>query len=85
MKVMLNLNWAHLFKAVNLKLCCAVVKRRIQDRELAIIVGSISVSTKCCILQLETLSTLLCTGFYPGKSERNTWVMRVSHYIKKLN
>ena len=44
----------------------AVVKRRTRDREVP---GSIPTSSKCCFLEQETLSTLLSTGFYPGKKE----------------
>ena len=42
----------------------AVVKRRTRDREVP---GSIPTDSKCCFLEQETLSTLLSTGFYPGK------------------
>ena len=44
--------------------CGAVVKRRTRDREVP---GSIPTNCKCCFLEQETLSTLLSTGFYPGK------------------
>ena len=47
----------------------AVVKRRTRDREVS---GSIPTNSKCCFLEQETLSTLLSTGFYPGK-KRATW------------
>ena len=57
--------------------CGAVVKRRTQDREVP---GSIPTNCKCCFLEQETLSTLLSTGFYPGK-KRATW--KIS--IKLLN
>ena len=49
--------------------CGAVVKRRTRDREVW---GSIPTSSKCCFLEQETLSTLLSTGFYPGK-KRAKW------------
>ena len=42
----------------------AVVERRTRDREVP---GSIPTDSKCCFLEQETLSTLLSTGFYPGK------------------
>ena len=57
--------------------CGAVVKRRTRDREVP---GSIPTNCKCCFLEQETLSTLLSTGFYPGK-KRATW--KIS--IKLLN
>ena len=44
--------------------CCAVVKHRILGRR---VVNSIPKSTKCCVLEQDTLSTLLSTGFYPGR------------------
>ena len=47
----------------------AVVKHRTRDREVP---GSIPTNSKCCFLEQETLSTLLSTGFYPGK-KRATW------------
>ena len=40
------------------------VKRQIQDGGLA---GLIPVSTKCCVLEQVTLSTLLSNGFYSGR------------------
>ena len=46
-----------------------MVKRRTRDREVP---GSIPTNSKCCFLEQETLSTLLSTGFYPGK-KRATW------------
>ena len=49
--------------------CGAVVKRRTRDQEVP---GSIPTNCKCCFLEQETLSTLLSTGFYPGK-KRATW------------
>ena len=49
--------------------CGAVVKRPTRDREVP---GSIPTNCKCCFLEQETLSTLLSTGFYPGK-KRATW------------
>ena len=57
--------------------CGTVVKRRTRDREVP---GSIPTNCKCCFLEQETLSTLLSTGFYPGK-KRATW--KIS--IKLLN
>ena len=53
---------------------CAVVKNRTRDRELR---GPIPTNIKCCFLEQETLSTLLNTGFYPGK-KRATWKISVS-------
>ena len=50
-------------------ICGAVVKHRTRDREVP---GSIPTKSKCCFLEQETLSTLLSTGFYPGKN-RTTW------------
>ena len=46
--------------------CGAVVKHQTPDREVP---GSIPTNSKCCFLEQETLSTLLSTGFYPGKKE----------------
>ena len=36
-------------------------------------------STKCCVFEQDTLSTLVSTGFYPGSPARNTQ-LRVSQY-----
>ena len=49
--------------------CCAVVKHLIQDQEL---VCSTPVSTQCWVLEQDTLSTMLSTGFYPGRPACNT-------------
>ena len=46
----------------------AVVKRRIQNRELA---GSTPAITKCCVLDQGTLATWLSTGFYPERRAKN--------------
>ena len=54
--------------------CGAVVKHRTRDREVP---GSIPTNIKCCFLEQETLSTLLSTGFYPGK-KRATWKISIS-------
>ena len=54
--------------------CGAVVKHRTRDREVP---GSIPTNIKCCFLEQETLSTLLSTGFYPGK-KRATWKISTS-------
>ena len=54
--------------------CDAVVKHQIRDREVP---GSIPTNCKCCFLEQETLSTLLSTGFYPGK-KRATWKISTS-------
>ena len=54
------------FLLIFVERCGAVVKRRTRDREVP---GSIPTSSKCCFLEQETLSTLLSTGFYPGKKE----------------
>ena len=58
-----------IFRAVSQERCGAVVKRRTRDREVP---GSIPTNSKRCFLEQETLSTLLSTGFYPGK-KRATW------------
>ena len=55
--------------ALYVERCGAVVKRRTRDREVP---RSIPTNCKCCFLEQETLSTLLSTGFYPGK-KRATW------------
>ena len=47
---------------------------RTRDREVP---GSIPTNSKCCFLEQETLSTLLSTGFYPGK-QRATWKISIS-------
>ena len=44
--------------------CGAVVKHWTRDRG---VVSSIPTSTKCCVLEQDTVSTLLSTGFYPWK------------------
>ena len=44
--------------------CGAVVKHRTHDWED---VGSIPTSCTCNVLEQDTLSTLLSTGFYPGR------------------
>ena len=51
----------------NVERCGAVVKHRTRE-----VPGSIPTNSKCCFLEQETLSTLLSTGFYPGK-KRATW------------
>ena len=33
--------------------------------------GSMPASTKCCVLEQDTLSILLGTGFYPGRPEND--------------
>ena len=60
--------------------CGAVVKRWIQDHELAC---STLTSTKHCVLEQDTLSTLLSTGFYPGRPAHNTQKMWVSPIYRK--
>ena len=57
-----------------IQLCCAAVKNRTRDREVP---GSIPTNIKCCFLEQETLSTLLSTGFYPGK-KRAMWKFSIS-------
>ena len=52
--------------------CGVVVKRRTRDREVP---GSIPTNTNN--LEQDTLSTLLSTGFYPGK-KRATWKISTS-------
>ena len=61
----------------------AVVKRRTRDREVP---GSIPTDCKCCFLEQETLSTLLSTGFYPGK-KRATWKIstRLLNVLPSIN
>ena len=63
--------------------CGAVVKRRTRDREVP---GSIPTNCKCCFLEQETLSTLLSTGFYPGKT-RATWKIstRLLNVLPSIN
>ena len=63
--------------------CGAVVKRRTRDREVP---GSIPTNCKCCFLEQETLSTLLSTGFYPGK-KRTTWKIstRLLNVLPSIN
>ena len=61
----------------------AVVKRRTRVREVP---GSIPTNCKCCFLEQETLSTLLSTGFYPGK-KRATWKIstRLLNVLPSIN
>ena len=68
-----------------LERCSAVVKRWIQDRELASwgMGGLTPASNKCCVLEQKTLSTLLSTGFYLGRPAGNTLKMKVLRYIKR--
>ena len=47
--------------------CCAVVKRRDQDRKLK---GSTPTSTKLCVIEQGTLTILLRAGFYSGRPAR---------------
>ena len=63
--------------------CGAVVKRRTRDREVP---GLIPTNCKCCFLEQETLSTLLSTGFYPGK-KRATWKIstRLLNVLPSIN
>ena len=63
--------------------CGAVVKHRTRDREVP---GSIPTNSKCCFLEQETLSTLLSTGFYPGK-KRATWKIstRLLNVLPSIN
>ena len=63
--------------------CGAVVKRRTRDREVP---GSIPTNCKCCFLEQKTLSTLLSTGFYPGK-KRATWKIstRLLNVLPSIN
>ena len=67
----------------SLERCGAVVKRRTRDREVP---GSIPTNCKCCFLEQETLSTLLSTGFYPGK-KRATWKIstRLLNVLPSIN
>ena len=66
-----------------LERCGAVVKRRTRDREVP---GSIPTNSKCCFLEQETLSTLLSTGFYPGK-KRASWKIstRLLNVLPSIN
>ena len=61
----------------------SVVKHRTRDREVP---GSIPTNCKCCFLEQETLSTLLSTGFYPGK-KRATWKIstRLLNVLPSIN
>ena len=63
--------------------CGAVVKHWTRDREVP---GSIPTNSKCCFLEQETLSTLLSTGFYPGK-KRATWKIstRLLNVLPSIN
>ena len=63
--------------------CGAVVKRRTRDREVP---GSIPTNSKRCFLEQETFSTLLSTGFYPGK-KRATWKIstRLLNVLPSIN
>ena len=63
--------------------CGAVVKHRTRDREVP---GSIPTNSKCCFLEQETLSTLLSTGFYPGK-KRASWKIstRLLNVLPSIN
>ena len=54
--------WCTVFSCV--ERCDAVVKHRTQVREVP---GLIPTNSKCCFLEQGTFSTLLSTGFYPGK------------------
>ena len=48
--------------------CGAVVKHRIWDQEVdQEVVGSILTTTKCCVLEQDTLFTLHSTDFYSGR------------------
>ena len=66
-----------------LERCGVVVKHRTRDREVP---GSIPTNCKCCFLEQETLSTLLSTGFYPGK-KRATWKIstRLLNVLPSIN
>ena len=69
--------------AHKLERCGAVVKHRTRDREVP---DSIPTNCKCCFLEQETLSTLLSTGFYPGK-KRATWKIstRLLNVLPSIN
>ena len=66
--------------------CGAVVKHQTRYREVP---GSIPTNIKCCFLEQETLSTLLSTGFYPGKKrviwKISTSLLNVSTSINKVD
>ena len=70
-------------RQIHFKRCGAVVKHRTRDREVP---GSIPTNSKCCFLEQETLSTLLSTGFYPGK-KRATWKIstRLLNVLPSIN
>ena len=63
--------------------CGAVVKHRTRDREVP---DSIPTNSQCCFFEQETLSTLLSTGFYPGK-KRATWKIstRLLNVLPSIN
>ena len=73
----------HVEIASQVERCGAVVKHRTRDREVP---GSIPTNSKCCFLEQETLSTLLSTGFYPGK-KRATWKIstRLLNVLPSIN
>ena len=76
-------NWPNQIISLNVERCGAVVKRRTRDREVP---GSIPTNSKRCFLEQETLSTLLSTGFYPGK-KRATWKIstRLLNVLPSIN
>ena len=83
-------NWPRVFRGQviqrcewTMEHCGAVVKHRTGDREVP---GSIPTYSKCCFLEQETLSTLLSTGFYPGK-KRATWKIstRLLNVLPSIN
>ena len=78
-----SLDFSLTFFQCSLERCGAVVKRRTRDREVP---GSIPTNWKCCFLEQETLSTLLSTGFYPGK-KRATWKIstRLLNVLPSIN
>ena len=76
-------NWKTEKNLISVERCGAVVKRQTRDREVP---GSIPTNCKCCFLEQETLSTLLSTGFYPGK-KRATWKIstRLLNVLPSIN
>ena len=49
-----------------------------EDREVA---GSTPASKKCCVLEQDTLSTLLSISFFPGRPVHNTHKKYIDRYV----
>ena len=56
-----------------------MVKSLIQDRVWQVR-GSIPASTKCCVLEHDTVSTLLSTGFHSGRPASKSTQLRMYYY-----